>query len=154
MTLNELVTKQNILSALRVKEGEKELPRALKIKIVRLLMAYKKARTQMDEEIQEFAKNLIPEDIKTLQNKPEDKRTDEEKKTLEDAIKKANEDYTEFVNQKAAEEVNGTFDDTFTEEDFDEIIDINVGLETTINNQPVSSEELVEAFYNLFVNKK
>lgn len=153
MTLNELIAKQNVLNAILLKDGDKELDKVLKVKVVRLRMAYNKAKKQMDDEIKEYVETLLSNDEKAIQSKPEAERTAEEQETIKKAVDRANAEYTEFIKQKSQEEVNDIFDDTFTEENFDDIIDLNVGHEFTINDAPISSEALVEAFYTFFVNK-
>ena len=42
MTLNEILTRQNVLNAILLKDGKNELGKELKVKIVRLRMAFNK----------------------------------------------------------------------------------------------------------------
>lgn len=154
MNFNELVSKQNVLNGILIKDDSHELSKELKVKIVRLRIAYNKARKQMDADIQEFAKDLLPEDIKTIQQKPEKERTLEEVSSLESAVNKANEEYLEFINQKGLETIEFTTEDSFTNDEFDEIIAVNAGNKVTINNTEIKAEELMEAFYTLFVIEK
>lgn len=153
MTLNELVAKQNVLNAILVKDGDKELNKVLKVKVVRLRIAYNKVKKQMDNEIKEFVDTLLTDDEKAIQGKPEAERTAEEQETIKTAVDKANAEYAEFVKQKSQEEVKESFDDIFTEENFDDIIDLNAGHDFQINDTPITSEALIEAFYTFFVNK-
>ena len=70
MTLNEILTRQNVLNAILLKDGKNELGKELKVKMVRLRMAFNKYKKNLDEEVQEFTKELVPEELKTLQEKP------------------------------------------------------------------------------------
>lgn len=153
MNFNELATKQNVLNALILKDGNNELGKELKVKIMRLRIAYKKARKQVDEDINEFAQDLLSEDAKAIQQKPEKERTSEEAAILETAVNKANVEYKEFLAQKGLEEIPFSANDSFTDEEFDELTDVNVGNTVTINEHEIKTEELLEAFYTLFVTE-
>lgn len=152
MTFNEILSKQNVLNAVLLKDGDNELSKELKVKIVRLRIAFSKIRKQFDDDLQEFVKELAPERFKELQQKPEDQRTDEEKEEFEQLSTKINTDYNEFVIQKGNEEVTFTADDKFTDEEFDALININAGNQVEINGNKIKAEELMEIFYTLFVN--
>lgn len=153
MNFNELATKQNVLNALILKDGNNELGKELKVKIMRLRIAYKKARKQVDEDINEFTQDLLSEDAKAIQQKPEKERTSEEVAILEAAVNKANVEYKEFLSQKGLEEIPFSTNDSFTDEEFDELTDINVGNTVTVNEHEIKAEELLEAFYTLFVTE-
>lgn len=153
MTFNEILSKQNVLNALLLKDGDNELSKELKVKIVRLRIAFSAIRKTFDEALQEFVKELAPERFKELQQKPEDQRTDEEKEEFEQLSAKINTDYNEFIIQKGNEEVTFTADDKFTDEEFDTLININAGNQVEINGNKIKAEELMEIFYTLFVNK-
>ena len=152
MTFNEILSKQNVLNAVLLTDGDNELSKELKVKIVRLRIAFSKIRKQFDDDLQEFVKELAPERFKELQQKPEDQRTDEEKEEFEQLSTKINTDYNEFIIQKGNEEVTFTADDKFTDEEFDTLININAGNQVEINGNKIKAEELMEIFYTLFVN--
>ena len=153
MTLNEILTRQNVLNAILLKDGKNELCKELKVKIVRLRMAFNKYKKSLDEEVQEFTNELVPEELKTLQEKPESERTEEENTRLKELVDKVNSEYNEFMTQKGNEEVKFDTNYSFTDDDFDSIVAVNEGNEVEINGNKVKSEDLVEAFYELFVNK-
>ena len=153
MTLNEILTRQNVLNAILLKEGDNELGKELKVKMVRLRMAFNKYKKSLDEEVQEFTKELVPEELKTLQEKPESERTEEENIRLKELVDKVNSEYNEFMIQKGNEEVKFDTNYSFTDYDFDSIVAVNAGNEVEINGNKVKSEDLIEAFYELFVNK-
>ena len=153
MTLNEILTRQNVINAILLKDGKNELGKELKVKIVRLRMAFNKYKKSLDEEVQEFTKELVPEELKTLQEKPESERTEEENTRLKELVDKVNSEYNEFMIQKGNEEVKFDTNYSFTDDDFDSIVAVNAGNEVEINGNKVKSEDLIEAFYELFVNK-
>lgn len=64
MVLNELLTKQNVFTKILLKDGDKELPKELKVKIMRIRMSYNKIKKNFDSEIQELQKNLLLMNLK------------------------------------------------------------------------------------------
>ena len=153
MTLNEILVKQNILTPILLTEGDNELSKELKVKIVRLRIAYNKIKKQFDDEVQEFTTNLMPEELKSLQAIPENERTEEDTQKILQLVDKVNSEYREFLTQKGKEEVQLSSNDAFTEKEFDEIVMVNAGNEVTINGNVVKAEDLMESFYSVFVNK-
>lgn len=149
MTLNELLTKQNVITKIELKDGNKELPKELKVKIMRIRLAYNKVKKAFDEDLKEFVEQIATEEYKVLANKSE--RTEEEEKEFNELNTKINSDYMEFVNQKGLEEVSETIDDKLTEEDYAEILEVNAGNNVNINGNELKAADLMEAFYELFV---
>ena len=49
MTLNDVLTKQNVITKVILKDGDKELPKELKVKIMRIRMAYNKIKKQFPD---------------------------------------------------------------------------------------------------------
>ena len=149
MTLNELLTKQNVITKIELKDGEKELPKELKVKIMRIRLAYNKVKKAFDEDVKEFVEQIATDEYKALSQKVD--RTEEEEKQYNELNVKINSDYVEFVNQKGLEEVSEAIDDKLTEDEYNEILDINAGNDVTINGQTIKAADLMEAFYELFV---
>lgn len=149
MILNDVLTKQNVLSQIILESDGKELPKELKVKVMRIRMAYTKVKKAFDAEVQEFAQNLITEEFKTLSNKPE--RSEEEDVKFAEMQIKINSEYQEFLIQKGNEEVN-KIDDNFTESEYFDIVDINSGNNVEINGNKIKATDFLEIFYDLFVN--
>ena len=149
MILNEVLTKQNVLSQVILESDGKELPKELKVKVMRIRMAYTKIKKAFDSEVQEFAQNLITEEFKNLSNKTE--RSEEEDARFAEMQIKINSEYQEFLIQKGNEEVN-SIDDNFTESEYFDIVDINSGNNVEINGNKIKATDFLEIFYDLFVN--
>ena len=149
MILNELLTRQNVITKIELKDGEKELPKELKVKIMRIRLAYNKVKKAFDEDVKEFVEQIATDEYKALSQKVD--RTEEEEKQYNELNVKINSDYVEFVNQKGLEEVSEAIDDKLTEDEYNEILDINAGNDVTINGQTLKAADLMEAFYELFV---
>lgn len=149
MILNDVLTKQNVLSQVILENDGKELPKELKVKVMRIRMAYTKAKKAFDAEVQEFAQDLMTDEFKELSNKSE--KTEEENAKFEEMQNKINSEYQEFLIQKGNEEVNNV-DDNFTESEYFDIVDVNSGNNVEINGNKIKATDFLEIFYDIFVN--
>lgn len=150
MVLNEVLTKQNVITKLLLKDGDKELPKALKVKIMRMRMAYNKIKQQFDSDVQEFTKELVPEELQTLANKED--RTEEENARFEELNNKVNSDYQEFLIQKGNEEVKDV-EDVLTMDEYSDLLDVNSGNDVEINGNKVKAADFMEVVMDLFVKE-
>lgn len=150
MTLNDVLTRQNVITKLMLKDNDKELSKELKVKIMRIRMAYAKIKKNFDLEIQEFTEQLVPEELKILANK---ERNDEEDVRYIELSNKVNSEYQEFLIQKGNEEIKDIIDDSLTMDEYSDIVDINAGNEVEINGNKVPAADLLEVIYDLFVKE-
>lgn len=149
MTLNDVLTKQNVITKIILKDGDKELPKELKVKIMRIRMAYNKIKKQFDDDTQEFTNQIISDELRELANKSE--RTPEEEARFNELNDKTNSEYQEYLIQKGFEEVKDTPDDVITMEEYSDILDVNSGNDVEINGNPVKAADLMEIVFDLFV---
>ena len=148
MVLNDLLTRQNVFTHLVVKSGDKELPKELKVKVMRIRMAYAKIKKAFDAELKEFAEELLTDEFRSLINKKD--RTEEEDNRLKIMSKSIDDDYQEFLTQKGKEEVS-MMDDTFTMEEYADILDVNSGIDVVMGNTTIPSMQFMDLIYELFV---
>lgn len=151
MILNDVLAKQNVITKLVLKDGDKELPKELKVKIMRIRLAYNKIKQQFDSDVQEFTKELVPEELQILVNKTD--RTEEENIRFEELNNKVNSEYQEFVIQKGNEDVTISIDDVFTIEEYSDILDVNTGNNIEFNGHKIPAADFMEIVYNLFVKE-
>ena len=149
MNLNDVLTKQNLITKILLANDGKELTKELKVKIMRIRMNYNKIKKQFDEDTQEFSKQVVSDELRDLANKTD--RTPEEEARFNELNAKANSEYQEYLIQKGKEEITDTPDDTISEDAYGDILDVNSEGEYEINNQKVKAADLMEAFYELFV---
>ena len=149
MTLNDVLTKQNLITKVLLAKDGKELSKELKVKIMRVRLAYNKIKKQFDEDTQEFSKQIVSDELRDLANKTE--RTSEEETKFNELNNKANAEYQEYLVEKGTEDIKDVPEDTFTEDEYGDILDINSDGEYEINGQKVKAADLMEAFYELFV---
>ena len=149
MTLNDVLTKQNVITTVILKDGDKELPKELKVKIMRIRMAYNKIKKQFDDDTQEFTNQIISDELRELANKSE--RTPEEEARFNELNDKTNSEYQEYLIQKGFEEVKDTPDDVITMEEYSDILDVNSGNDVEINGNTIKAADLMEIVFDLFV---
>ena len=80
MTTNEILAMQNYLTKIVLKNGDSELSKDLKVKVMKMRIEMSKIRKAFDEDLKQFMDELISDRFKELRDKPEDERTEEEKK--------------------------------------------------------------------------
>ena len=148
MVLNEVLNKQFFLSKVLLEKEGKELPKELKVKIMRLRIKYNKYKNNFDEDVKVFVEQCTPQELKDLANKED--RTEEENNLLAELSNKLNAEYQEFVIQKGQDVVEENLQSKpFTMADYEEIVDVNSGV--TIQELP--GADFLEVIYNLFVEE-
>ena len=147
MTTNEVLTRHNFVSKLLLKDGDKELSRDLKVKVMGMRIEYGKIRKQFDEDVQEFVKSLNSDKLTELQQKGD--RTEAEEKELQELTDKLNGDYRAYVESRLKEEVTVS-DKTFTEADYAELVEVNAGNDIEINGTKLQATDFLEILYTLF----
>ena len=150
MVLNDLLTRQNVFTKLLLKYGDKELPKELKVKVMRIRMAYTKIKKSFDADVQEFMEELITDEFRELNSK--ENRTAEETARLEELSQNINSEYQVYMIQKGNEEVS-VIDDTLTEDEYADIVEVNAGNDVEINGVKISAVDLLEVVYDLFVKE-
>ena len=150
MTTNEVLTRHNFVSKLLLKDGDKELSRDLKVKVMGMRIEYGKIRKQFDEDVQEFVKSLNSDKLTELQQKGD--RTEAEEKELQELTDKLNGDYRAYVESRLKEEVTVS-DKSFTEADYAELVEVNAGNDVEINGTKLQATDFLEILYTLFFDE-
>lgn len=151
MTNNEFTARRNVLKALILSNDTKELDKALKVKITKALISYEEVHKQITSEIAKYVNSIIPEAVKQLQIKPSEELSEEDKATIKEAGEKAEEGYNQFVQEFSQRECSYNDNLSFTEEEFEDIIDINAGKDFSINGHELSFDKYLSIFKTLFV---
>ena len=150
MILNELLTRQNVITKIELKDNDKELSKELRVKIMRIRLAYNKVKKAFDEDVKEFVEQITTDEYRELAQKTD--RNEDEEKRFNELTNKINSDYIEFINQKGLEEISETIDDKFTEDEYAEILDINSGNDVEINGNKIKAADFMEVFYEMFIS--
>lgn len=147
MTINELMVKHNFITKVLLRDGNKELDRDLKVKLMNLRIKLGKVRKELEEDLQEVVKQLTPEGYQELITK--ENKTDEDKAQVEAWNKQINEEYNAYVDKRGKEEVD--IDTSISEDEFSQIIEVNAGNDVEINGQKLNAADFLEVLYSLFV---
>ena len=149
MILNDVLTKQNVITKLVLSNGSKELSKELKVKIMRIRMAYNKIKKNFDSEIQEFAEEIMTDEFKELNSKTD--RNEVEEARYAELTNKINSEYQEMLIQKGNEEISEKIDDSLTMADYSDIVDVNSNNDVEINGNKIPAADYLEIIYDLFV---
>ena len=150
MTRNEVLMRYNFLLKVPFKNGDNELSKDLKIKLMSMRIEYGKVRKQFDEDLQEFIKGLSPEGLQELQQK--ENKTEEENAKLTEMINKLNSEYQEYISKKGVEELD-IKNDKLTQDEYNELIGVCPCDDVDINGTKISGADFLEVLYSIFVNE-
>lgn len=142
-----MMVKHNFITKVLLRDGDKELSKDLKVKLMGMRIELGKVRKQLEEDLQEAVKELTPKGYQELIMK-EDK-TEEDKAQVEAWNKQINEEYNAYVDKRGKEEVQ--IDTTLSEDEFAQIIEVNAGNDVEINGTKLNAADFLEVLYSLFV---
>jgi len=148
LTTNDVIIRHNFISKVQFKDGDANLSKDLKIKIMAMRIEYGKVHKEFDNDVQEFTKGIMNDRFNELQQKPE--RTEEETKELNELISQYNSETNEYINSRAFDEVE-VKEYTFTEDEFNEIIETNSDNNVKINEVEIPAPDFLEVIHDLFV---
>ena len=149
MVTNEALIKQNFISKILLKNGEDELSKNLKVKIMQMRIKLGKVRKEFDEDVQEALKGFTPEGYVELAQKQD--KTEEEVAKVEAWNKQIQDEYNEFIVKRGQDEV--VVDTKITEDEFNEILEVNAANDVEINGQKIKAADFLEILYTLFVEE-
>jgi len=147
MTVNEMMIKHNFITKVLLRDGDKELSKDLKVRLMSMRIELGKVRKQLEEDLQEAVKELTPKGFQELIMK--ENKTEEDKAQVEAWNKQINEEYNAYVDKRGKEEVQ--IDTTLSEDDFAQIIEVNAGNDVEINGTKLNAADFLEVLYSLFV---
>lgn len=142
-----MMIKHNFITKVLLRDGDKELSKDLKVKLMGMRIELGKIRKQLEEDLQEAVKELTPKGYQELIMK-EDK-TEEDKAQVEAWNKQINEEYNAYIDKRGKEEVQ--IDTTLSEDEFAQIIEVNAGNDVEINGTKLNAADFLEVLYSLFV---
>ena len=142
-----MMVKHNFITKVLLRDGDKELSKDLKVRLMSMRIELGKVRKQLEEDLQEAVKELTPKGYQELIMK--ENKTEEDKAQVEAWNKQISEEYNAYVDKRGKEEVQ--IDTTLSEDDFAQIIEVNAGNDVEINGTKLNAADFLEVFYSLFV---
>ena len=149
MTTNEALVKQNFITKVVLKDENAELSKGLKVKVMTMRIKLAKVRKEFDADVQEAIKGFTPDGYAELAQKTD--RTEEENSKLSNWNKQIESEYNEYIRNRGQEEVN--IDTKLTEDEYNEILEVNAGNDVEINGQKLTAADFLEVLYSLFVEE-
>lgn len=149
MTTNEALVKQNFITKIVLKDENAELSKGLKVKVMTMRIKLAKVRKEFDADVQEAIKGFTPDGYAELAQKTD--RTEEENSILSGWNKQIESEYNEYIRNRGQEEVN--IDTKLTEDEYNEILEVNAGNDVEINGQKLTAADFLEVLYSLFVEE-
>lgn len=147
MTINELMIKHNFITKVLLRDGDKELSKDLKVKLMSIRIELGKVRKQLEDDLQEAVKGLTPEGYQELAMKQD--KTEEDKIQVETWNRQINEEYNAYIDKRGKEEVQ--IDATLSKDEFNQIVEVNAGNNVEVNGTKLNAADFLEALYSLFV---
>ena len=142
-----MIVKHNFITKVLLRDGDKELSKDLKVRLMSMRIELGKVRKQLEEDLQEAVRELTPKGYQELIMK--ENKTEEDKAQVEAWNKQINEEYNAYVDKRGKEEVQ--IDTTLSEDDFAQIIEVNAGNDVEINGTKLNEADFLEVLYSLFV---
>ena len=142
-----MMVKHNFVTKVLLRDGDKELSKDLKVRLMSMRIELGKVRRQLEEDLQEAVKELTPKGYQELIMK--ENKTEEDKAQVEAWNKQINEEYNAYVDKRGKEEVQ--IDTTLSEDEFAQIIEVNAGNDVEINGTKLNAADFLEVLYSLFV---
>lgn len=142
-----MMIKHNFITKVLLRDGDKELSKDLKVRLMSMRIELGRVRKQLEEDLQEAVKELTPKGYQELIMK--ENKTEEDKAQVEAWNKQINEEYNAYVDKRGKEEVQ--IDTTLSEDDFAQIIEVNAGNDVEINGTKLNAADFLEVLYSLFV---
>lgn len=147
MTLNELMIKHNFITKVIFKDGDKELSKDLKVKLMSMRIELGKHRKEFESDVQELVKGLTPEGYQELAQK--ENKSKEDEASIANMNLQINNEYNTYVETKGREEIG--VEARLTDAEFNEIVEINAGNDVEINGTKIGAPDFLEVLHSLFV---
>ena len=148
LSINSAVLKYNLLSCIKYSDENYNISRELKVKLIRTKFNLEKTYKEFNQFQQQALEELKTERYRYLVTKTE--RTEEEEEEAKKLVSELNEDLHSVVKEKSRETVEVSFD-YLSEDEFNEILLVNVNNDVRINGVNIAAEEYLELFHNEFV---
>ena len=148
MTINDILYRLDHIKNILYKDGNNEISKGLKIKLLNYRIKLSKVEKGLNEDIKEFSEIIIPPELNRLMSKSE--RTIEEDLEIQNMNNKIQDEYEEFLIVRGREEID-IEDLILTEEEYQEIAMVNINHDVEILNNYVSAQDFLICIHNLFV---
>ena len=137
-----------IVSQIQYKHKDNELPTELKVKLINYKISLGKYYKQFKEDVALFSEQIISPEMRNLAHKSI--RSEQENKLLNDLRKQYTKEQQCYIKQKSGEVVDSS-KYSITENEFQQIVLVNLDNDVKINGNILKAPEFLEIIHNLFV---
>ena len=149
MTVNDAILRYNLIAAMKFIDGDYSISRDLKIKLIRYKIDLEKVKNDFVAFQEKAMEEIKTEEYKTLFNK--ENKTEEESQKLVEIANGLNEELGKLISNKTMETVNVKSFEFLTEDEFNEILSVNIENSPLINSNQLDANTYVKLIHNVFV---
>lgn len=146
LTLNNVILKYHIINSLIYVDGSYSVSRDLKIKLIRYKFNLQKYFNEFNEIQQKYSEEVQTDEYKELISK--EKRTKSEEEKLNEIISSINQEYNSLINSKLSEEIELDWYTPLTEDEFNQLLEVNVEHSVNINGTQLSGDQFVSLIHD------
>lgn len=149
MKLNNVLIIQAFVSRILTKNGECELDKDLKFKILDMRIKLSKFKIKFDKDCVEALNFFTPEEYNDLLKIEE--KTPEQLNTFSEISKEIGKNYNMFLEKYVDDEVD--FDMSFSIDEYNQIAKVNIDNDVEINGSKFTATDFLETIYNIIVKE-
>ena len=144
--LNNILLKYHIINSLIYTDDKYSVSRELKIKLIRYKINLQKYFDEFNEVQSKYSEEIQTQEYKDLIAK--ENRTDKDNKKLQTLIDTMNSEYNSLLNQKLSEEFELDWYIPLTEEEFNQLLEVNIEHTVTINGTQLDGTDFVSLIHD------
>jgi len=146
LKLNNILLKYHLINSLLFVDGEYSVSRELKIKLIRYKFNFQKYFNEFNEIQQKYSEEVQTDEYKELVNTQV--RTEEQDKRLTEVLNSINGEYNSLINEKLNEEIELDWYTPLTEDEFNQLLEVNVEHSVNINGTQLSGDQFVSLIHD------
>jgi hypothetical protein len=146
LRLNNILLKYHLINSLLFVDGEYSVSRELKIKLIRYKFNFQKYFNEFNEIQQKYSEEVQTDEYKELVNTQV--RTEEQDKRLTEVLNSINGEYNSLINEKLNEEIELDWYTPLTEDEFNQLLEVNVEHSVNINGTQLSGDQFVSLIHD------
>lgn len=146
LTLNNILLKYHLINSLLFVDGEYSVSRELKIKLIRYKFNFQKYFNEFNEIQQKYSEEVQTDEYKELVNTQV--RTEEQDKRLTEVLNSINGEYNSLINEKLNEEIELDWYTPLTEDEFNQLLEVNVEHSVNINGTQLTGDQFVSLIHD------
>lgn len=146
LRLNNILLKYHLINSLLFVDGEYSVSRELKIKLIRYKFNFQKYFNEFNEIQQKYSEEVQTDEYKELVNTQV--RTEEQDKRLTEVLNSINGEYNSLINEKLNEEIELDWYTPLTEDEFNQLLEVNVEHSVNINGTQLTGDQFVSLIHD------